>query len=42
MEEHVTKVLRQYGEINWLRSDNVKYFNDKTKGSNDLEDERVL
>ena len=39
MEEHVTKVLRQYGEINWLRSDNVKYFNDKTKGSNRLEDE---
>ena len=39
MEEHVMKVLRRYGEMNWLRSNNVKYFNDKTKSSNDLKDE---
>ena len=33
------KVLRRYGEMNWLRSNNVKYFNDKTKSSHDLKDE---
>ena len=41
MEEHVMKVLRRYGEMNWLRSNNVKYFNDKTKSSNDLKDEML-